>query len=298
MKIIGLWLFLFMTISVLGQNLPNVSSGKVVRIENFKSEFVSPRNIDIWLPDGYNATENYAVVYMHDGQMLFDSAQTWNKKEWKADEVFSKLIAEKKTIPFIVVGIWNTPERMTDYFPNKIFEALEPGLQKLISEKYGNNKSANGDNYLKFIVNELKPFIDKNYKTLAQKENTVIAGSSMGGLISVYAISEFPAIFGKAACISTAWLSFLEPNYAMPAATFQYIAKSLPLAVEQKIYMDYGTGESDMNYELTQSFVDLIAKGKGYGSDNYKSMVFENAIHDEVAWSRRLHIPFEYLLDK
>jgi len=298
MKHFGLLLLLFATGSALGQNLPKVSSGKVVRIENFKSEFVSPRNIDVWLPDGYNSGKNHAVVYMHDGQMLFDSTQTWNKKEWKADEVFSKLIAGEKTQPFIVVGIWNTPDRITEYFPNKIFESLEPGVQKLISEKYGNGKTANGDNYLKFIVSELKPYIDKNYKTLPQKENTVIAGSSMGGLISVYAISAYPEIFGKAASISTAWLSFIEPNYAMPAATFQYLIKNMPLAADHKIYMDYGTGESDKNYEITQSFVDLIAKGKGFNESNYKSMVFENAIHDEVAWSRRLHVPFEFLLGK
>jgi predicted alpha/beta superfamily hydrolase len=291
-------LLLFISYAVSAQNLPKVTSGKIVRIKNFESEFVSPRNIDIWLPEGYNSGDKYSVIYMHDGQMLFDSTQTWNKKEWKADEVFSKLIAVEKTKPFIVVGIWNTPDRITEYFPNKIYDALEPGLQKQISEKYGNGKKANGDNYLKFIVDELKPFIDKNYKTLPDMENTVIAGSSMGGLISVYAIAEYPDVFGKAASLSTAWLSFIEPNFAMPAATFQYLVKNMPLSVGHRIYMDYGTGESDKNYELTQSFVDLIALGKGYNESNYKSMVYENAVHDEVAWSKRLHIPFEFLLGK
>lgn len=288
----------FLTFTTTGQNLPKVVSGKIERIENFKSDFVAPRNIDIWLPEGYESGKDYAVVYMHDGQMLFDSTQTWNKKEWKADEVFSKLIAEKKTKQFIVVGIWNTPDRITEYFPNKIFELLESGFQKQISEKYGNGKTANGDNYLKFITLELKSFIDKNYRTLSDAENTVIAGSSMGGLISVYAISEYPEVFGKAASISTAWLSFIEPNYAMPAATFQYLAKNLPLPANHKIYFDYGTGEADENYKLTQSFVDLIAKGKGYSENTCKSLVFENAIHDEVAWSKRLNVPFEFLLHK
>lgn len=298
MKHIGLLMFLFATMSAFGQNLPRVSSGTVVRVENFKSEFVSPRNIDIWLPDGYNSGKNYSVVYMHDGQMLFDSTQTWNKKEWKADEVFSKLIAGEKTVPFIVVGIWNTPDRITEYFPNKIFESLESEVQKLISEKYGNGKTANGDNYLKFIVSELKPYIDKEYKTLTQKENTVIAGSSLGGLISVYAISEYPEVFGGAACLSTAWFSFIEPNFAIPMAAFKYVEMNLPPSADHKIYFDYGTGESDKPYELTQSFIDLIAKGKGYNENNYKSMVFENEVHDEVAWSRRLHVPFEFLLEK
>ena len=199
MKTLCSLLLLTLGLTLTAQNLPKVSSGKIVRIENFKSEFVSLRNIDIWLPEGYDSGEKYSVIYMHDGQMLFDSTQTWNKKEWKADEVFSKLIAVEKTKPFIAVGIWNTPDRITEYFPNRIFEVLESSLQKQISEKYGNGKKANGDNYLKFIVDELKPFIDKNYKTLPDAENTVIAGSSMGGLISVYAIAEYPEVFGKTA---------------------------------------------------------------------------------------------------
>jgi enterochelin esterase-like enzyme len=233
---------------------------------------------------------------MHDGQMLFDSTQTWNKKEWLADEIFSKLITENKIESCIIVAIWNTPERITEYFPNKIFENLEPDLQKSILEKYGNGKKISSDNYLKFIVSELKPFIDKKYSTYTDKEHTVIMGSSMGGLISVYAISEYPGIFGSAACLSTAWFSFVEPNYAIPVAVFEYLKKNFPSPMDHKIYMDYGTGESDKPYELTQSFVDIIAKGKGYGEGNYKSMVFDKAVHDEIAWSSRLNKPMEFLL--
>lgn len=289
----GLLLF-WMQISA--QNLPKVSSGKIERLENFSSQFVASRNIDVWLPEGYNSNSKYSVVYMHDGQMLFDSTQTWNKKEWCADEIFSKLIAEKKINPCIIVAVWNTPERITEYFPNKIFENIQPELQKSILEKYGNGKKISSDNYLKFIVSELKPFIDKKYSTHPEKEQTFIIGSSMGGLISVYAISEYPEIFGGAACLSTAWFSFVEPNYAIPLAAFKYFETNLPMSESHKIYFDYGTGESDKPYELTQSFVDLILKGKEYNEKNYKSMIFEKAVHDEVAWSRRLEIPLVFLL--
>ena len=78
------------------QTLPNVSSGSIKRIENFKSQFIASRNVDVWLPEGYNKSTKYNVVYMHDGQMLFDSTLTWNKKEWKVDEVFSELIKAKR----------------------------------------------------------------------------------------------------------------------------------------------------------------------------------------------------------
>jgi len=298
MKSILFLVFLFISVSISAQNLPKVSSGKIERLENFSSQFVSPRNIDIWLPEGYNTENKYNVVYMHDGQMLFDSTQTWNKKEWFADEIFAKLITENKIEPSIIVAIWNTPERITEYFPYKIFENLETELQKSILEKYGNGKKISSDNYLKFIVSEVKPFIDKNYSTNSEKEHTMIIGSSMGGLISAYAISEYPEIFGGAACLSTAWFSFVEPNYAIPMAAFQYFEKNLPSPSDHKIYFDYGTGESDRPYELTQSFVDLIAKGRGFGESNYKSMVFEKAVHDEIAWSGRLQIPLIFLLQK
>jgi len=282
-----------------GQNLPKVHSGSIVRHENFQSQFIAARNIDVWLPSGYNKSHKYSVIYMHDGQMLFDSTLTWNKKEWKADEVASQLIDSKKIESCIIVGIWNNgSERISEYFPDKIFNLLDDKTQKLLSNKYCNGKAANGDNYLKFLVTEVKPFIDKTYSTYSDKEHTFVMGSSMGGLISVYAISEYPDIFGGAACMSTAWLSSIEPNYEIPTAVFQYLRNNMATPWGHKLYFDYGTGESDKPYELTQSFVDLIAKGKGYGVSNYLSKIIEKAEHDEIAWSRRLNVPLEFLLPK
>jgi hypothetical protein len=94
-------------LSTNAQNLPQVSSGKIERIENFKSQYVDARNIDIWLPDNYNSNNKYAVVYMQDGQMLFDSLYTWNKKEWQVDETVSQLIKNHKIEDCIIVGVWN-----------------------------------------------------------------------------------------------------------------------------------------------------------------------------------------------
>jgi len=103
---------------MVAQNHPKASSGTITRIENFKSEIVAARNIDIWLPEGYNVNKKYSVAYMHDGQMLFDSTQAWNKKEWKADETFARLMNEKKIEDCIIVGIWNTgADRISEYFP-------------------------------------------------------------------------------------------------------------------------------------------------------------------------------------
>ncbi|MCK7530605.1 MAG: alpha/beta hydrolase-fold protein [Marinilabiliales bacterium] len=97
-----------------------VTSGKVQRFENFKSRFVEARNIDVWLPDGYTEKEKYAVLYMHDGQMLYDPENTWTKQAWDVDETAGKLIAEGKTRKFIVVGIWNNGMKKTSrIFPSK-----------------------------------------------------------------------------------------------------------------------------------------------------------------------------------
>jgi enterochelin esterase-like enzyme len=113
-----LLLFVLSTISTMSQSqVPKVSSGKIVRLKNFPSKLISSRNIDIWLPEGYSNRKKYAVVYMHDGQMLFDSTTTWNKQDWQADEVANKLMKSHKTKDFIIVGIWNGGEtRHPDYF--------------------------------------------------------------------------------------------------------------------------------------------------------------------------------------
>jgi len=281
------------------QNLPKVASGTIKRIENFQSKFVDARNMDIWLPEGYNAGRKYSVVYMHDGQMLFDSTQTWNHKEWKVDEVFSRLIREKKIEECIVVAIWNNgASRISEFLPNKIFDLLDSKTQTLLNQKYMNGKGANGDNYLKFMVNEVKPYIDRNFSTFQDKDHTFVVGSSLGATISLYAISEYPEVFGGAACLSTAWLSQIEPNYEIPLATFDYLKKNLASPFGHKIYMDYGTGESDKPYEMTQSFVDLIAKGKGFEARNYLSKVYDKDEHNEIAWSKRLNVPIEFLLAK
>ena len=99
-------------------------NGSLERIENFNSEFVTPRNIDIWLPKNYSENQKYAVLYMHDGQMLFDSKNTWNKQEWGVDEKMNELTNDGEIRNTIIVGIWNTEFRHSEYFPQKPIENL------------------------------------------------------------------------------------------------------------------------------------------------------------------------------
>ncbi len=281
-----------------------VSSGKVQRIENFKSEYVDARTIDVWLPDGYSSKEKYLVLYMNDGQSLYDAESTWNKQAWEVDAIAGELIVSKRTKKFIVVGIWNNGEyRHSEYFPQKIIQSIPEDSRKIIVEEQLKNKPQ-ADNYLKFIVKELKPFIDKTYNTKKGRKNTFIAGSSMGGLISLYAICEYPEVFGGAACLSTHTPMILtelmsEKTDTDVASKYRdYLKINLPNPKNHKIYFDYGNQTLDSFYQSYQEKIDTIMIEKGYSSKNWITKFFPGDDHSEKSWSRRLHIPLEFLLKK
>ncbi len=306
MKITLSFTLLLLTVTTFSQ-LPSVSSGTLKRHESFYSHYITARHIDVWLPEGYSVTRKYSVLYMHDGQMLFDSATTWNKQTWDADDVITKLLQENKINDVIVVGIWNGgTTRHTDYFPQKPFESLIlEQKEKIFTAARANGNSVfneqkiNSDNYLKFLVKELKPFIDKNYSTYKDRSHTFIAGSSMGGLISMYAICEYPKVFGGAACMSTHWpgIFSMEGN-PIPDAFINYLKTNLPDPKKHKIYFDYGTATLDALYPPLQQKADEVMKEKGFTGKNWITKEFPGEDHSEKAWHKRLHIPLTFLLGK
>jgi len=283
-----------------------LSSGMVQRIDSFPSKFITPRNVDVWLPANYSSHKKYAVLYMHDGQMLFDPTKTWNKQEWRVDEIVSILLEDEKIKDMIVVAIWNIPEiRHNDYFPKKALEFLsESEMESVINESKKHNinitpKNLYADNYLKFIVEELKPYIDSQFSTITTFQNTFIAGSSMGGLISMYAVCEYPEVFGGAACISTHWPGIMpSDNNPVPGAFFKYMEQYVPSPKTHKFYFDYGTETLDKYYPQYLEEVDSIFFDKGYTEKNYMNLEFEGADHSEESWNRRFDIPVLFLLKK
>lgn len=279
---------------------PKLASGTIDRIQDFESKYITPRTVDVWLPEGYNSEENYAVLYMHDGQMLFDSATTWNKQEWKVDEVVSQLIQESKIKKCIVVGVWNIGnERHIDYFPQKPFESLNHSYQEYLYSELSQifPDSVHSDNYLKFLVKELKPYIDTHYSVLADASNTFVLGSSMGGLISMYAICEYPEVFSGAACISTHWPgTFSTENNPIPDAFASYLEHHLPDPSNHKIYFDYGTETLDSLYEPFQLKVDSVMQSGGYSLTNWETRKFPGQNHSEISWAKRLNIPLMFLM--
>lgn len=286
--------------------IPSVSSGTIIRHESFQSSYVSARHIDVWLPNSYTHQKKYAVLYMQDGQMLYDSSTTWNKQAWEVDAVAAIVQQNKRVKDFIVVGIWNGGNtRHKDYFPQKPFDGLlqiqKDSIIQQLKDAGRTNESFQpiSDNYLLFIVNELKPFIDTTYSTYTNRENTFIAGSSMGGLISLYAICEYPNVFGGAACMSTHWPgTFSIENNPIPQAFFHYLQSYLPNPQTHKIYFDYGDQTLDALYPPLQQRVDTLMQNSGYNNNNWITKFFPGENHSEQAWSKRLHLPLLFLLQK
>lgn len=276
----------------------NLASGTLERIENFPTKFIEPRPVDVWLPEGYTKDKKYAVLYMHDGQVLFDETTTWNKQEWQVDEWASQLMKDGKTKDFIVVAIHNISEiRTNDYLPKQPIldnrDEVEEHLNR-INLEFDLGK-INSDGYLKFLVEELKPYIDSTYSVLSEKENTVIMGSSMGGLISMYAICEYPEVFGGAACLSTHWIgTYSNVNNPIPNAFLEYMKQYLPDNKNHKLYFDYGTKTLDSLYLPYQEAVTKVLDEKGH-TINKK---FEGHAHDEISWAKRLDVPLTFLLKK
>lgn len=308
MKNISLAIICILTLTACSQSTQSgnvqLANGSIDRIENFKSKFVSPRTIDVWLPDGYTADQEYAVLYMHDGQMLFDSTKSWNKQEWGVDETLGQLMKEGIIRNSIVVGIWNTEYRHSEYFPQKPFERLPKKFQDSLLHHGQRSKEALlfkkevcSDDYLKFIVKELKPFIDDKYVTLADARNTFIAGSSMGGLISMYAWCEYPEVFHGAACLSTHWVGTFDTlNNPIPQQFANYLEEHLMDKQDRKIYFDFGTETLDALYEPYQAMIDSIMVKKNYPREQWITLKFTGENHSEKSWSKRLATPLKFLL--
>ena len=263
--------------------------GTLIRHPNFRSRHIAPRNVDVWLPAVYREREamHLPVVYFQDGQNLFSAETAFIGVDWGLDETMAKLAEAGR--PSIAIGIWNTKDRFLEYLPEKPLASPEASdMKSRIEKEYGGPLLS--DAYLRFVTKELKPFIDATYRTLPDYKDTFLMGSSMGGLISLYGMCEYPSTFGGAACLSTHWPAVGEPM-------IQYLASSLPYPAFQKIYFDYGTETLDAPYESYQRRVDDVMRKVGYeeGKD-WMTLKFAGADHSERSWRERAHIPLAFLL--
>ncbi len=253
----------------------------VLEIDSFTSKILhNTRMLRVWLPANYgsprNARRSYPVLYMHDGQNLFDDA-TSHAGEWHVDETVDHLVGSFKIPPMIVVGIDHVGEkRSSEYLPY-----YDPH-----NRQYGmpDEKDLHGKDYEAFLISEVMPFIEKKYRVARGVTNTGIGGSSYGGVISLYIVLQHPGIFGHV-LVESPVLGVGDGQLLKDAEK----TKQLP----QKMFLAVGTNEthdSEYNAQLVKGAEELqtILRKKGMGPDRLKVAVEEGAPHNEAAWSRRL----------
>lgn len=303
----GLFLYLFFLVGCAPKmtytNVQGSFEGSIQRYE-FNSSYIGKRTVDVWLPDNYDAMQAASVLYMQDGQMLFDAQGTWNQKEWKADEIISRLLRADSIKGLIVVAIWNAgAARHSEYMPQKVYEACPAAFRDSLTRDGGQyplfTKPVYSDQYLRFMAKELKPFIDKTYKVDPRPMATVVGGSSMGGMISLYALCEYPGVFGSALCMSTHWTgTFSLPGNPIPKTMLSYLRNNLPPDSSHRIYFDRGTVGLEKLYMDAQREVDALMLTKYKDNHHYVSLVYEGADHTEQDWSSRLDKALLFLLAK
>lgn len=258
----------------------------------FPSRNVEARTIDVWLPPDYLSDDKrYPVLYVHDGQNAFNPATSAGGIDWGIDETMTRLIDEHVIRPAIVVAIWNSPKRFLEYMPRKAL-----GADSMVRTGRAGNETVQGpvlsEAYLRFLTTELKPFIDRTYRTKPHRDDTFIMGSSMGALLSLYAISELPGIFGGAACLSTHWP-------AGGGGMVEYLRRSVPNRDDHRLYFDHGTVALDSTYAPFQLQVDAILRQSKYrDGEHFQSRVFDGADHTERAWRQRVDAPLAFLLKR
>ena len=252
----------------------------------FASRFVKPRDVLVWLPPGYAAdtTRRYPVLYFHDGNNVFDDSTSF-AGEWHLDEIGARLIGEGRAAPFIAVAVYNTPDRVAEYTP-------------VADPRHGGGHAAD---YARFLVGELKPFIDRAYRTRHEPAATGIAGSSLGGLASLAIAMDHPDVFGLVGAVSpSAWW-----------ADRWIVARAATSPRTLRVWIDIGTAESGLNDDPGQyvsgargvrdalvgaGFRDASAGEAPPGGGVVRYLEVEGGRHNESAWSARLDRILEFLL--
>jgi enterochelin esterase-like enzyme len=289
--------------SARAQPLPEVGTGRIERIEFSDARHVGARPVDVWLPADYSPLRRYQVLYMHDGQNLFDGRHAYGGKSWRADVALSRLVKAGRIADTIIVGVWNAGvERYAEYYPEKALTFAPEDARREYVDVASNGRSK-ADAYLRFLVEELKPAIDQRFATRPGPQNTFIVGSSMGALISIYALCEYPQVFGGAAGLSTHWVGRPTAwgrervrNAALPLAAMSYLSQKLPPAGHHRIYTDRGDDWLDSLHAPAHLMVAEVLRERGYTAADAWTPVLPGTGHNEADWAARLEGVLGFLM--
>jgi enterochelin esterase-like enzyme len=246
-----------------------------LRLHEFRSRiFRNTRLLRVWLPPGYDDVENagrhYPVLYLNDGQNLFESATSFNGVEWEVDETGDRLIREGVVLPMIIVGMDNTGrDRVREYMPHR-------SLHPMILRVYGTR-------YPAFLFKEVVPFIARTYRVASGPENTGLGGSSLGALIALYTAAVRPGVIGR----------LLLESPSLWASNRQLIRQSHGVKRwPERVFLATGTaetGRADKDQSMVDDVRELagIMRRAGLDETHLKLVIDEGAGHNEAAWARR-----------
>ena len=245
-------------------------TGTVAYHHNLSTDSLKPRDLIVWLPPGYEkGNKRYPVLYMHDGQNVFDPATSSFGVDWRIDETADSLIRSKQMDPVIIVGIYNTSDRMEEYVP-----------------------STKGNAYMDFVVHTVKPLIDQTYRTKTGAKHTLTGGSSAGGIMAFMLAWEHPQVFSKAVCMSPAF-KIMHIDYVKEVQAYTGKKKRL------KLYIDNGGIDLEARLQpgIDEMLQALQAQGYREGKD-YLWVLDKKAQHNEAAWAKRMPKALTFFLGK
>ncbi len=264
--------------------------------EHLTAADLPEQQVTIWLPPEYSLQpdKHFPVVYMWDGQNLFDPKRTHYGKAWMVQDVLGSMVAEGSAEPHIVVGVHSPPgsDRYRVYLPQNVAERIAGPVRAEMDRQASGAFAA--DRQLAWVTDALKPRIDREFRTQSAASKTTVVGASMGALMACYAAIERPDVFGRAGCVS---VPFAPVDNALAASQRQeierawagYLADRLGPPRGRRVWMDHGTAGLDGSFASWQVAVarDFAAAGWHEGAD-YEARAFEGAEHDENFWRARL----------
>ena len=255
---------------------PHTLTGEIHLLRNFASNYLgNRRHLIVYLPPDYRAdeTRRYPVLYLHDGQNLFDRATAYGGVEWGADETAEKMILEGKLPPLILVGLYNTgEERIDEYTPTFDREEGQGGK----AEAYG-----------RMLIEEAMPFITHRYRILSGPEHTGLGGSSLGGLVTLYLGLRYPSVFGK--------LMVMSPSVWWDNGVILRYIDGLKSKPDTRIWLDVGRREGKYTPGHVALLKDLlVARGWRLNAD-LKFLSVRGGRHHEADWGKRFGPAIQYL---